>query len=163
VSDFQGDVPGRALEWSRHPWATRPATDPKWTGRVCLDASVMAGYSVLRIRLGDTAVQADLQAIGRSSQGRLIKQDVRFDQLARGGIPPAPPKRGEWPVLPYFSFAALVVVAGGVLAAPSDSRFLVGYVLYSLIALFWVVTPNLAAYFSARTSRSRRSFSPSAL
>jgi len=108
---------------------------------------VMAGYSVLRVRLGDTAVQADLQAIGRSPQGRLIKQDVRFDQLTRGGIPPAPPKRGEWAILPYFAFATVVVVAGGVLAAPSDSRFLVGYVLYSLIALFWVVIPNLAAYF----------------
>jgi len=108
---------------------------------------VMAGYSVLRVRLGDTAVQADLQAIGRSPQGRLIKQDVRFDQLTRGGIPPAPPKRGEWAILPYFAFATVVVVAGGVLAAPSDNRLLVGYVLYSLIALFWVVIPNLAAYF----------------
>lgn len=109
---------------------------------------VMAGYSVLRVRLGDTAVQADLQAIGRSPQGRLVKQDVQFDQLAQGGIPPAPPKRGELQrIFPYFALATVVVVAGGVLAAPSDSRFLVGYVLYSLIALFWVVIPNLAAYF----------------
>lgn len=108
---------------------------------------VMAGYSVLRIRLGDTAVQADLQAIGRSPQGRLVKQDVQFDQLTRGGVPPAPPRRGEWPVLPYFAFATIVVVAGGLLVAPSDSRFLVGYVLYSLIALFWVVIPNVAAYY----------------
>lgn len=109
---------------------------------------VMAGYSVLRIRLGDTAVQADLQAIGRSPQGRLIKQDVQFDQLGRGGIPPAPPERGEFRrVLRYFAFATAVVVAGGLVAAPSDSPFVVGYVLYSLIALFWVVIPNLAAYF----------------
>lgn len=109
---------------------------------------VMAGYSVLRVRLGDTAVQADLQAIGRSPQGRLVKQDVQFDQLAQGGVPPAPPKRGELQrIFPYFALATVVVVAGGVLAAPSDSRFLVGYVLYSLIALFWVVIPNLAAYF----------------
>jgi hypothetical protein len=108
---------------------------------------VIAGFSVARIKLGDTAVQADLQAIGRTPQGRLVKQDVQFDQLAQGGIPPAPPKRGEWPILPYFAFATVVVVAGGVLAAPSNSRFLVGYVLYALIALFWVVIPNLAAYF----------------
>ena len=52
---------------------------------------VMAGTSVLRIRLGDTALQADQRAIGRSPQGRLIKQEVTFEQLAQGGIPPAPP------------------------------------------------------------------------
>jgi hypothetical protein len=108
---------------------------------------VMAGYSALRFKLGDTTVQADLQAIGRTPQGRLVKQDVQFDQLAQGGVPPEPPRRGEWPVLPYFTFATAVVVAGGVVAAPSDSRFLVGYVLYSLIALFWVVIPNAASYF----------------
>ena len=108
---------------------------------------VMAGTSVLRIRLGDTALQADQRAIGRSPQGRLIKQEVTFEQLAQGGIPPAPPARGEWPVLPYFVVATAVVVIGGVAAAPSDSRFLVGYVIYTLIALFWVVLPNLAAYF----------------
>ena len=103
---------------------------------------------MLRIKLGDTALQADQQAIGRSPQGRLIKQDVTLEQLALGGIPPAPPRRGEFEhVFPYFVFATAVVVAGGVAAAPSDSRFLVGYVLYSLIALFWVVIPNLAAYF----------------
>jgi len=111
---------------------------------------VMAGVSVLRIRLGDTAVQADFTAIGRSPQGRLVKQEVQFDQLATGGLPPAPPKRGEWPILPYFVFATAVVIAGGVAAAPSDSRFLVGYVLYSLIALFWVVIPNLTAYFGGK-------------
>ena len=48
---------------------------------------VMAGTSVLRIKLGDTALQADQQAIGRSLQGRLIKQDVTLEQLAPGGIP----------------------------------------------------------------------------
>ena len=31
--------------------------------------------------------------------------------------------------------------------SPSDNRFLVGYVLYSLIGIFWVVVPNSAAYF----------------
>jgi hypothetical protein len=108
---------------------------------------VMAGYSVMRIKLGDTAVQADLQAIGRTPQGRLVKQEVQFAELAQGGVPPAPPRRGEWPIVPYFVFATIVVIAGGVAVAPSNSRFLVGYVLYALIALFWVVIPNLAAYF----------------
>ena len=108
---------------------------------------VMAGTSVLRIKLGDTAVQADYLAIGRTPQGRLAKQEITFEQLATGGVQPTSPKRGEWPVLPYFVFATAAVVAGGVVAAPSDSPFLVGYVIYTLIALFWVVIPNAAAYF----------------
>ena len=40
-------------------------------------AIVMGGYSVFRIRtIGDTVFQADLQALGRTPQGRLVKQDV---------------------------------------------------------------------------------------
>jgi hypothetical protein len=39
-----------------------------------------------------------------------------------------------------------VVVVGASVASLSDNRFLVGYVLYSLIAVFWVAVPNVAAY-----------------
>jgi hypothetical protein len=51
------------------------------------------------------------------------------------------------PVVPYFAFATVVVVAGSLLASASENRFLVGYVLYSLIAIFWIVVPNALAYF----------------
>jgi hypothetical protein len=108
---------------------------------------VMGAYSVLRIRLGETSVQADLQAIGRTPQGRLAKQDVSLEELAAGGVVAAGAGRSEWPVVPYFAFATVVVVAGSLLATASQNRFLVGYVLYSLIAVFWIVVPNLAAYF----------------
>jgi hypothetical protein len=106
---------------------------------------VMGAYSVLRITPAATVIQADLQGVGRTSRGRLVKQDVSFDELA-SGMPPATPPRGEWHAFPYFTVATTVVVIGAALAATSDNRFLVGYVLYSLIALFWIVLPNAMSY-----------------
>jgi hypothetical protein len=107
---------------------------------------VMGGYSVFRVGAASTAVQADMQALGRTPEGRLAKQDVSFEQLAGGGVP-AVSGRDDIPVVRYFALATLVVVLGTLAAIPSENRFLVGYVLYSLIAAFWVVIPNLAAYF----------------
>jgi hypothetical protein len=107
---------------------------------------VIAGYSVFRFRASSLTLQADEQAFGRTTQGRLVRQDVTYAQLAEGGAPPLE-ARGEWRVVPYFTFATLAVVAGSVVAAEGNNRFLVGYVLYSLIAVFWVIVPNAAAFW----------------
>lgn len=114
---------------------------------------VMAAYSVLRVTTSGIAVQADLEGIGRTRQGRLVKQDVSFDDLAAGRAPPATAARGEWAVVPYFATATAVVLAGAALAAQSGNRFLVGYVLYSLIGVFWIVLPNAAAYLVGKDFR----------
>ena len=110
---------------------------------------VIAGYSVFRFRASSMALQADQQAFGRTPQGRLVKQDITFAELAGGGAPPLA-ARGEWRVVPYFAFATIVVVSGSIVAAQSHNRFLVGYVLYSLIAVFWVIVPNAGAFWLAR-------------
>jgi hypothetical protein len=107
---------------------------------------VMAGYSVFRVPPASTALQADFQALGRTPQGRLAKQDVTLDQLAGGGVP-ATEGRSEFGVVRYFIVATVAVVVGAVAVSPSDNRFVVGYVLYSLIGIFWVVVPNSIAYF----------------
>jgi hypothetical protein len=107
---------------------------------------VMAGYSVFRVGPASTALQADFQALGRTPQGRLAKQDVSLEQLAGGGVP-AVEGRTEFGVVRYFAFATVAVIVGALAVSPSDNRFLVGYVLYSLIGIFWVVVPNAAAYF----------------
>jgi hypothetical protein len=114
---------------------------------------VMGAYSILRVPLGQTAVQADLQALGRTPQGRLAKQQVSLDELAHGGALSTGEGRDEWPVVRYFAFATVVVVAGSLLASESENRFLLGYVLYSLIAVFWIVVPNALAYFFAKDVR----------
>lgn len=106
----------------------------------------MAGYSVFHVGAASTALQADFQALARTPQGRLAKEDVSLAQLADRGTPALAGRR-EWSVVPYFAVAALVVVAGALAAATSENRFLVGYVLYSLIAVFWVIVPNVMAYW----------------
>ena len=114
-------------------------------------AIVMGGYSVFRIRtIGDTVVQADEQALGRTPQGRLVKQDVAIEELVGGGVPATVRVVHERWVKRYFVFATAVVVGASLVASPSDNRFLVGYVLYSLIAIFWIVIPNVAAYYFKR-------------
>jgi hypothetical protein len=114
-------------------------------------AIVMGGYSVFRIRtIGDTVVQADLQALGRTLQGRLVKQDVAAEELSTGGVPATISEvRDTW-VKGYFASATAIVVGGSLVASRSDNRFLVGYVLYSLVAIFWIVVPNVAAYYFKR-------------
>jgi hypothetical protein len=110
---------------------------------------VMSAYSVFRIGAGSTALQADFQALGRTPQGRLTKQEVSFEELAAGGAPAVAGRR-QWGVLPYFSFATVVVVVSAIAASASENRFLVGYVLYSTIAVFWLVVPNVLAYWFKR-------------
>jgi hypothetical protein len=102
------------------------------------------GYSALRIKPATTTLQADMTALTRTAQGRLTKQDLTLQQLAEGTPPPT--GRPQVSATPYFALATVVVIAAALLASPSDNRFLVGYILYSLIAIFWVIIPNLAAY-----------------
>jgi hypothetical protein len=114
-------------------------------------AIVMGGYSVFRVpTVGDTVLQADEQALGRTAQGRLVKQEVSREDLAVGGVPAPADLLDTTIVKLYFALATTTVVAGSLVASLSDNRFLVGYVLYSLITIFWIVVPNLAAYYFKR-------------
>jgi hypothetical protein len=113
-------------------------------------AIVMGAYSVFRVGAAGATLQADFRALERTPQGRLTKHEVSVEQLAAGGGSPPLTGRRHWDVVPYFAIATAVVVAGTLAAVPSENRFLVGYVLYSLIAVFWVIVPNLAAYFFKR-------------
>jgi hypothetical protein len=119
---------------------------------------VMAGYSVFRVERTtptlqagrdvdpDTGAATRFQALGRTPEGRLAKQEVQVEQIA-GGQPLELSGRQPWNVLPYFFAATLVVVLTASIASRSDNEFLVGYILYSLIAVVWVIVPNLAAYW----------------
>ena len=63
------------------------------------------------------------------------------------------PPRGVSPVpaLVYIPLALVVVAAGSLIAAVTSSdRFVLGYVLYGLFAIFCVIVPNLLAYWFAR-------------
>ena len=143
-----------AIEGDDFYWPTISTTighlQERWPVVALLPVAVivMGGYSVFRVRrIGDTVVQADRQELGRTPEGRLAKQDVPYGELATGGVPATGGERSQWPVVPYFAFATVAIIGVSLIASRSDNRFLVGYILYSLIAIFWIVIPNVAAYF----------------
>ena len=141
-----------AIEGDDFYWPTISTTVGHLQGRWPVVALIpvgllaMGGYSVFHVGAASTAVQADMQALARTPQGRLAKEDVTLAQLAEGSAPVLS-GRSQWEVRPYFAVATLAVVAGALAAVPSQNRFLVGYVLYSLIAVFWVIVPNVLAYW----------------
>src|SRR5687768_17676764 len=108
----------------------------------------MSAFSLYRVDAGDPVIQTDFNALARTPQGRLVRQEVSASDLHAGAQRAA--QERQWNVLPYFTLATLAVIAAAFLASRSENRFLVGYVLYSLIAVVWIIVPNCAAYFFKR-------------
>jgi hypothetical protein len=53
----------------------------------------------------------------------------------------------EWSVALYFAIAVAAVAGGSAIAASAAAhRYVLAYVLYGLIAVFWIVIPNALAY-----------------
>jgi hypothetical protein len=98
---------------------------------------VFAAYHVVRYppgRTGEIAAREGTPKRRRTSCGR----------FARGGA------AGAVPVLVYFPVAVGVVAGGSVLAAITTSgAFVLGYVIYGLIAIFLVLIPNALAFWFA--------------
>jgi hypothetical protein len=78
---------------------------------------------------GGTIPEEELPAFGLDLQGML-------------------PERSRWAVIPYFEIATVVVIGASLLAAAAQNPWLLGYVMYSTSALFWIVAPNWLAYRS---------------
>ncbi len=109
---------------------------------------VMSTYTLYRVGAGSAVVQTDFEALSRTPQGRLVHEQVSPADLMTGA--PPPPQQRQWNVMPYFIAATVAVIGTAALASKSDNRFLVGYVLYSLIAVVWIIVPNCAAYLFKR-------------
>ena len=114
---------------------------------------VMAGFFVFRLNPSrPPQIANDRYLIVRTPEGRRAKlQFVSYEQLApaasASGKALIGPTRTRWRSLPYFVVATCVVIVGFVIAIPSGNRYLTGYVGYSLIAVFWVIVPSVAAYW----------------
>jgi hypothetical protein len=63
---------------------------------------------------------------------------------------PEPPGRAPWWPYAYLGVAAAIVaVAGAVASQSSDGRFVLGYVIYGLIAVFFLAMPALVGWLVA--------------
>jgi hypothetical protein len=121
------------------PWPTISGTvghlEYIWSGTAVLVVGAIVFSALLTIRYPPPLPQADA---ARTDSGRLS---------------PEPETASRRPLSPwaYFPAAGIVVVGGSIASATFDGdKWHLAYVLYGLIAMFWIVIPSLAAYLIAR-------------
>lgn len=123
------------------PWPTISGTighlEYRWSGTAVVVVGAIVLSALLTIRYPPPLQQAGTAA-RRTEGGRLSME-------------PATASRRQLSPSAYFPAAAIVVIAGSLASAALDGdRWRLAYVLYGLIAMFWIVIPSLAAYFFAR-------------
>jgi hypothetical protein len=136
-------------------WPTISTTvghlEDRWPVVALAPVALLAGfgYQLLRFKPAVLTVQADLQGLGRTQEGRLTKVDFATSDLrTRTDLEMIEAGRQSVSARLYFAIAAIVVGVGWVGAATlGDNRFVAGYLLYSLVAVFWVLIPNALAYW----------------
>ncbi len=123
------------------PWPTVSGTvghlEYRWSGTAVVVVGALVFSALLTIRYPPPLPQAEVAA-GRTDGGRLSLQ-------------PETANRRQLSPWSYFPAAAVVVIGGSLASATLDGdKWHLAYVLYGLIAMFWIVIPSLAAYFFAR-------------
>lgn len=146
-----------AFQGETSKWPTISTTighlESKWPVVALAPVALIAGfgYELLRFKPAVLTVQADLQGLGRTPEGRLAKVDFETAELAtmrdqqmieRG--------RREVSARMYFGGVTILIALAWGVALTLNERYLVGYVLYALIAVFWVLVPNALAYWWRR-------------
>ena len=132
---------------ARPPWPTISGTvghlETRWNfvAVIVVAVLVVVAANAVRIRMTDTETvvrQVDGQQLGRTPGGRLT---------------PYPDRRGELPALGYFLvFVACVVIGSFIGATLSDNKWILGYVIYGLIATLCVIVPSILALTPARNA-----------
>ena len=145
---FFGLVFGLPESWAgaaSPPWPTLSDTighlETLWPGTrvVVVVLIALVAYSAVRYPAGHTgefSLREGEPRRARTSNGRLVRSVY--------GVSPVP-------ALVYIPLALGVVAVGSLIAAVTSSdKFVLGYVLYGLFAIFCVIVPNLLAYWFAR-------------
>jgi hypothetical protein len=136
-------------------WPTISSTvghlEDKWAIVAIIPVAVLAASALALRRTdpNDVVLQAGNQALQRTPEGRLAKGGTIADQeLPSLAVTPAAvlPERSHWSVIPYFAVATVVVIGASLLASTAENPWLLGYVMYSTIAVFWILLPNWLAY-----------------
>ena len=136
-------VPELLAAWRKAPWPTISATVGHLEGRWSWVALIVTAVIVVAAYYGfHQARKTGPHGRRRNTSGRLTNAPAGNGEI------------GEALARGYMIFAALVAVAGGLLAwvltphgSPENTQFLGAYILYPLIVLFWVVIPSVAAAF----------------
>jgi hypothetical protein len=136
-------------------WPTISSTvghlEDKWAIVAIVPVAVLAAAALAlrRTEPNEVLLQAGNQALERTAEGRLAKGGtIPAEELPAFGLDPQAmlPERSRWAVIPYFAVATVVVIGASLLAAAAENPWLLGYVMYSTIAVFWILLPNWLAY-----------------
>jgi hypothetical protein len=75
---------------------------------------------------------------------------VRVPVSQAGALSRAPADASPVPALVYVPLALAAITIGSIIAAVTSGFWVLGYVIYGLIAVFLVIIPNVLAYWFAR-------------
>jgi hypothetical protein len=138
-----------AAIWERGPWPTISGTighlEELWSPTAIFPVAVIvvAAASIFRYAWADRPEAADAD---RTEGGRAVRPGLRAEATAGSG---------RWGYV-YLGGALVCVLVPSVLVAvfsratSEHTRWILGYVIYGLIAIFCVVVPSILAYFFAK-------------
>jgi len=132
---------------ARPPWPTISGTvghlELRWNfvAVIVVAVLVIVAAQAIRIPVTDTNAvvrQADGRVLGRTQGGRLTYY---------------PDREAELPAFGYLAVALVCVIGGSLIAAGlSDNKWILGYVIYGLIAVFCIFVPRVLALTPARNA-----------
>jgi hypothetical protein len=151
---FMGLVFGIPESWAglaNPPWPSLSDTithlDALWppTAVIVVAVIVIVAFYFVRVPVsppgslahaGGGLGRGTVAGVGRTYNGRLSKTPADISPV---------------PALAYVPLALAAIAAGSIIAAVTSGDFWVlGYVIYGLIAIFLVIIPNVLAYWFAR-------------
>jgi hypothetical protein len=142
-----------AAIWERGPWPTISGTighlEELWSPTAIFPVAVIviAGAHIFRYTSADRPQAADAE---RTVGGRTVRAGLREQATAD-----ATADTGRWGSV-YLAGALISVFVPSVLVAifsgdtTEHTKWILGYVIYGLIAVFCVVVPSILSYFFAK-------------
>lgn len=150
---FLGLVFGVPESWAglaSPPWPALSDTighlDEVWppTAVIVVAAIVFVAYYFVRVPVS----QAGTLVFNAGGLGRGAGAGV--GRTYNGRLSKAPADASAVPALVYLPLALAAITIGSIIAAVTSGFWVLGYVIYGLIAVFLVIIPNVLAYWLAR-------------
>ncbi len=115
-----------------------------WVALIVVALIVFAAFHAVRYpwsQSGHLATQANQRKLGRTPAGRFTRALEKSSGSEKDELS-----------IRWLFIALAVVVVGGLLAARLNphGKFFLGYVLYGLIAVVWIIVPSVLAFWFAK-------------